>query len=189
VEAPRSAAAQDDQLRLRLAAGDEGALAEAYDLYAPTVFGLAVRVTADEQGARDVTQEVFVSLWERPLAFDPRRGSLKVWLSLLAHRRAVDWVRKESRWRRPPERAWAVDTSPAVEDGLLDAELAHSVKRAVGALPPPLREAIELAYYGGRTYREVAIVLGIPEGTVKSRIRSALARVGQDLERSGVIRG
>jgi RNA polymerase sigma factor (sigma-70 family) len=170
-----------------MAAGDESALAEVYDRYASIVYGLAVRVTADEQGARDVTQEVFVSLWERPLAFDPARGTLRVWLSMLAHRRAVDWVRKESRWRRPPERVWNDDVSPPVEDGILAGELTLSVKRAVGDLPPPLREVIELAFYRGHTYREVATELGIPEGTAKSRIRSALLRVGRDLEQAGVI--
>ncbi|TDD70907.1 sigma-70 family RNA polymerase sigma factor, partial [Actinomadura rubrisoli] len=71
-------------------------------MFAPLVHGLARRVTGDAEAARDVTQEVFAGLWERPLAFDPERGSLRGWLATLAHRRAVDWVRRESRRRRPP---------------------------------------------------------------------------------------
>ncbi|MBO2454025.1 sigma-70 family RNA polymerase sigma factor [Actinomadura barringtoniae] len=176
----------DGELRLRLAAGDEHALGEVYNLHSALVYGVAKRVTADAEAAWDVTQEVFVGLWERPLAFDPGRGSLRTWLVTLAHRRAVDWVRKESRHRRPPpvtEREG--DAGPGVEENVLAGELARSVKRAMDGLPDTLRHTIELAYYRGLTYREVADALSIPEGTAKSRIRNALARLGQGLEKEG----
>jgi RNA polymerase sigma factor (sigma-70 family) len=176
----------DAELRLRLAAGDEYALGEVYNLHSALVYGVAKRVTADAEAAWDVTQEVFVGLWERPLAFDPGRGSLRTWLVTLAHRRAVDWVRKENRHRRPPpvtERE--SDPGPGVEENVLAGELARSVRRAMDGLPDPLRHTIELAYYRGLTYREVAAALSIPEGTAKSRIRNALVRLGQGLEKEG----
>ncbi len=187
VDSPGPAVARDEELRARLAAGDEEALAEIYDLFAPLVYGLARRVTADAEAAGDVTQEVFVGLWERPLSFDPAKGSLRTWLATLAHRRAVDWVRRESRHRRPPpylEREG--NGHPTVEEVVVEGELAQGVRRGLHALPGPLREVLELAYYRGLTYREVAVTLGIPEGTAKSRIRSALARLASDLEREGL---
>jgi RNA polymerase sigma-70 factor (ECF subfamily) len=188
VDSPGPAVARDEELRARLAAGDEDALAEVYDLFSPLVYGLARRVTADSEAAGDVTQEVFVGLWERPLSFDPAKGSLRTWLATLAHRRAVDWVRKESRHRRPPpimEREGG-NGHPTVEEEVLEGELTRGVRRGLHALPGPLREVLELAYYRGLTYREVAVALGIPEGTAKSRIRSALAKLAADLEREGL---
>ena len=88
-----------DGIRRRLAAGDEEALGEVYDAYAPLVFGLALRVTRSREAAEDVTQEVFAFLWERPLVFDPAKGPLRTWLGTLAHRRAVEVVRREERRR------------------------------------------------------------------------------------------
>jgi RNA polymerase sigma factor (sigma-70 family) len=188
VDSPGPAVARDEELRLRLAAGDENALGEVYDLFSPLVYGLARRVTGDAEAARDVAQEVFVSLWERPLAFDPERGSLRTWLATITHRRSVDWVRKESRHRRPPPVLdMAHGEVAGVEDDVLSSELARTVKRSLHTLPPPLRDALELAYYQGLTYRQVAVALGIPEGTAKSRIRSALLRLGRQLEREGLI--
>ncbi|XVQ15338.1 RNA polymerase sigma factor [Spirillospora sp. CA-255316] len=187
MDAPGPAVARDEELRARLAAGDETALAEVYDLFSPLVYGLARRVTADADAAGDVTQEVFVGLWERPLAFDPAKGSLRTWLATLAHRRAVDWVRRESRHRRPPPVTVREGNGrPGVEEEVLEEELAAGVRRGLEGLPPNLREVLELAYYSGLTYREVAVRLGIPEGTAKSRIRSALARLARELEREGL---
>ncbi|QXJ19526.1 sigma-70 family RNA polymerase sigma factor [Actinomadura graeca] len=186
MDAPRPAPAGDEDLRARLAAGDEQALGEVYDLYAPLVYGLARRVTGDREAAHDVTQEVFAGLWERPLAFDPGRGSLRGWIATLAHRRSVDWVRREARRRRPlPEPAPAAAEGGA-DEAVLAGELASRMKESLNALPVPMRDALELAYYRGLTYRQVAAALGIPEGTAKSRIRSGLARLGDRLEREGL---
>lgn len=85
------------ELRARLGAGDELALAEAYDQFSPMVYGLAVRVTGDRSAAEDVTQEVFLHLWQRPAAFDPDRGRLRTWLATMAHHRAVDHLRQVAR--------------------------------------------------------------------------------------------
>jgi RNA polymerase sigma-70 factor (ECF subfamily) len=97
-----------------LAAGDEAALGEVYDAYAPLVFGLALRITRSREAAEDVTQEVFAFLWERPLAFDPVKGPLRSWLGTLAHRRAVEVVRREER-RRVLSTAW-VSYEPVAPD-------------------------------------------------------------------------
>jgi len=167
----------------RLRAADEAALGEVYDQYSSFVYGLALRVIGEQRGAEDVSQEVFVYLWERPEVFDPARGALRTWLGTLAHRRAVDYVRREEARRRRSERDAACRvTVPDVEELATALVTAERVRAALGVLPPEQREAIELAYFGGRTYREVADELGIPEGTAKSRLRLGLRRVAAVLE-------
>lgn len=193
VDAARTADSQasDQELRLRLAAGDDGALVEAYDLLGGYVHALAFRVTADPEGARDVVQEVFTELWCAPLAFDPSRGTLRTWLATLAHRRAVDWVRKEVSRRRVAE-SYAAHSrlqhagARTVEEEVLAGESALLVRHLVELLPQPLREAIDLTYYRGRTCRAAAVELGIPEGTFKSRLRRAMAHLGADLREVGL---
>jgi RNA polymerase sigma-70 factor (ECF subfamily) len=173
----------------RLAAGEPAALAEVYDQYASFVFGLARRVIGEPRGAEDVTQEVFVSLWERPEAFDPVRGSMRTWLATLAHRRAVDYVRREEARRRRSQRDAARQATPVpdVEELASAILMAEEVRAAVVALPEEQRRAIELAYFGGRTYREVAVELGIPEGTAKSRLRLGLRRIASALSEAGTV--
>jgi len=172
------------EIRRRLGAGDEAALGEVYDQYASFVYGLALRVIGEQRGAEDVSQEVFVFVWERPEVFDPGRGSLRTWLGTLAHRRAVDYVRREEARRRRAVRdaACRATAVPDVEELATALVMAERVRAALGVLPPEQREAIELAYFGGRTYREVADELGIPEGTAKSRLRLGLRRVAAVLE-------
>ena len=164
----------------RLMAGDETALVEIYDRFAGYVNSLARRVTASASLAEDVTQEVFVSLWERPHAFDPERGSLRSWLGVLAHRRSVDRVRRETTARRYEARQATEAPATAAPD-TADAATAHllseQVRRAVAELPEDQRRAVELAYFDGHTYLEVAATLGIPEGTAKSRLRLAMKRL------------
>lgn len=173
----------DVRLRQRLAAGDDGALGDAYDLCSSLVYGLALRVTRSREAAEEVTQDVFVHLWEHPYAFDPGRGSLRTWLATLAHRRAVDWVRREERHRRLLDAVGHTDPVAPIIDLIIADETGARVQRAVAALPQGLREAIELSYYRGRTYRQAAIELGLPEGTVKSRIRSGLRYIAAALAR------
>jgi RNA polymerase sigma-70 factor (ECF subfamily) len=172
--------------RDRLVAGDSAALAEIYDQYASFVYGLARRVIGDARAAEDVSQDVFVGLWERPAAFDPDRGSLRTWLGTLAHRRSVDYVRREEARRRRAERdaARAVG-APDVDELATALVAAERVRAALDRLPAEQRRAIELAYFGGKTYRQVAEVLGIPEGTAKSRLRLGLRRIADALEAEG----
>jgi RNA polymerase sigma-70 factor (ECF subfamily) len=166
----------------RLSGGDETALAELYDRYAPFVYGLAVRTLVDRQIAEEVTQEVFVSLWEHPRQIDPGRGTLRGFLGTLTHRRAVDAVRREEARRRREVRVAQQDADvPDVADVVLRSETTGRVRTAVEVLPDAQRQALELAYFDGYTYRQVAEVLGIPEGTAKSRLRLALTRIAEHL--------
>jgi RNA polymerase sigma factor (sigma-70 family) len=162
-----------------MAAGDETALASLYDQFAPFVYGLALRVTNDQGAAEDVVQDVFVGLWERPGGFVAARGPLRSYLGVIAHRRAVDWVRREAAFRRREEResARSPQPPPDVAEAATSMVLAQRVRDAVDALPPDQRQCVTLAYFAGHTYREVADLLGIPEGTAKSRLRLGMAKL------------
>jgi len=175
--------------RDRLVAGEDAALSEIYDQYASFVYGLALRVLGDARAAEDVSQDVFVSVWERPGAFDPDRGSLRTWLGTLAHRRSVDHVRREeARRRRAIKDAARPETTPDVEEMAIALVTAERVRDALATLPDNQRRAIQLAYFGGKTYRQVAEVLGIPEGTAKSRLRLGLRRIADTLDAETVAR-
>jgi RNA polymerase sigma factor (sigma-70 family) len=188
---PPVRAAEDEQvLARRLVAGDDGALAEVYDRYASLVFGLARRVTGSVAAAEDVMQEVFVHLWQHPDRFDANRGGLRAYLGVMAHRRAIDAVRCQQRRVRREERdASSTVDAPTwgVPESAADGDLARRINRAVDGLPEEQRAAVRLAYFGGRTYREVATELSIPEGTAKSRLRLALAKLGDLMEAEGVL--
>jgi RNA polymerase sigma-70 factor (ECF subfamily) len=175
--------------RDRLIAGEEGALNEIYDQFSSFVYGLALRVIGDARAAEDVSQDVFVTVWERPGAFDPDLGSLRTWLGTLAHRRSVDHVRREeARRRRAIKDAARPVSTPDVEEMALALVTAERVRAALDTLPDEQRHAIQLAYFGGKTYRQVAEVLGIPEGTAKSRLRLGLRRIADVLETETVAR-
>jgi RNA polymerase sigma-70 factor (ECF subfamily) len=174
--------------RRRLIAGDDAALCQVYDQYASFVFGLAKRVIGDPRAAEDVSQEVFLHLWEHPEAFDPARGSLRTWLGTLTHRRAVDHIRREEARRRRATREASrrAVSIPDVDEMATALVTAEKVRAALDVLPPEQRECIDLAYFGGKTYREVADHLRIPEGTAKSRLRLGLRRVAAALEAEGL---
>jgi RNA polymerase sigma factor (sigma-70 family) len=175
--------------RDRLIAGEEGALNDIYDQFSSFVYGLALRVIGDARAAEDVSQDVFVTVWERPDAFDPDRGSLRTWLGTLAHRRAVDYVRREeARRRRAIKDAARPESTPDVEEMAMALVTAERVRSALATLPDEQRRAIQLAYFGGKTYRQVAEVLGIPEGTAKSRLRLGLRRIANVLDTETVAR-
>jgi RNA polymerase sigma factor (sigma-70 family) len=169
-------------LLARLAAGDERALGMVYDQHADMVYGLARRVTRDDHLAREITQEVFTYLWSQPNRVDLERVSLRAFLGVVTHHRAVDEVRRVTRRATAESRA---QNGEAVDHGhegaVLDAATQDWRRERLAAmleqLPADQRAALELAYFDGRTYREVATILGIPEGTAKSRLRLALARL------------
>jgi RNA polymerase sigma factor (sigma-70 family) len=176
----------DAELHRRLVYGDESALSEAYEAYGGLVRRIAVRVTNSPAAAEDVAQEVFAQLWSRPYAFDARRGSLRTWLSVLAHRRAVDWVRSEARHRKASgaddSALHAIpDSGPGPDEAVVDRERSLLLHSALADLPQPQREVVHLAYFAGRTYRQAAVELGIPEGTAKTRLRSALRKLAETL--------
>jgi RNA polymerase sigma factor (sigma-70 family) len=173
-------------VRDRLISRDPSVLSDLYDQFGSYVFGLAARVIGDRHAAEDVTQDVFLSIWERPEAFEPSRGRLRTFLGTLAHRRAVDVVRREEARRRRAARDAASGVPiPDVGELAMAIVAAEQVRAEVDRLPREQREAIELAYFGGRTYRQVAEELGIPEGTAKSRMRLGLSRIAQALEAQG----
>jgi len=176
----------DAELHQRLVYGDESALSEAYAAYGGLVRRIAGRVTNSPAAAEDVAQEVFAQLWSRPYAFDARRGSLRTWLSVIAHRRAVDWVRGEARHRKAAgaddSALHAIpDTGPGPDEAVVDRERSLLLHSALAELPQPQREVVHLAYFAGRTYRQAAVELGIPEGTAKTRLRSALRKLAETL--------
>lgn len=166
----------------------EDALAEAYRRHAGAVYGLAARVLGRRHLAEDVVQEVFARLWDRPDRFDPERGSLRSFLLAQCHGRSIDLLRSESA-RHGREGRHAQHRAEAgydLEHEVFDLLVADSVREALHRLGDGEREAIELAYFGGLTYREVATRLGQPEGTIKTRIRSGLRRLRGTLAASGV---
>ncbi|HEX2273840.1 MAG TPA: sigma-70 family RNA polymerase sigma factor [Acidimicrobiales bacterium] len=166
----------------------QDALAEAYRRHAGAAFALARRLLNDRELAEEVLQEVFLRLWNEPERFDPERGSLRSYLLAQVHGRSVDLLRSETSRRRREERE-ARETAEHgvdIEREVIDLTVASQVKEVVAGLPSDERKAIELAYFGGHTYRQVAVLLDQPEGTVKSRIRSGLRRLRQDLVDVGV---
>ena len=178
-ENPEKRALGAREVAARLVAGDEGALREAYRIHAPAVHGLALRVLSNAALAEDVVQDVFVRLWERPERFDAGRGPLRAFLLSMAHSRAVERVRSEESLRnrhakleRQPRRV-ADDPARVVETR----EAGDAVRAALAALPEIQRRPIEMAYYEGLSYREVAQSLGEPEGTVKYRIRMGMQQL------------
>jgi RNA polymerase sigma-70 factor (ECF subfamily) len=183
--------AADATLVVAIARYRQEALAEAYRRHAGAVFGLARRLLADHALAEEVVQEVFLRLWNQPDRYDPSRGSLRSYLLAQTHGRSVDLLRAEGA-RRAREDRQARQTAEGgydLENEVADLTTASHVRRALSALPEGERSAIELAYFSGLTYREVAAVQGQPEGTVKSRIRNGLRRLRIDLQASGVTVG
>lgn len=180
--------ASDAALVLAIARYHEEALAEAYRRHGGAVFALARRLLAEGALAEEVTQEVFLRLWSKPDRFDPERGSLRSYLLAQSHGRAVDLLRAETSRRRREERE-ARQTAEAgydIEREVLDLAVGEHIKEVLDKLPSEEREAIELAYFGGFSYRQVAARLDQPEGTVKSRIRSGLRRMRADLVDAGI---
>jgi RNA polymerase sigma-70 factor (ECF subfamily) len=176
-------------VRARLVVRDPAALLELYDQFGSYVYGLAARVIGDRRAAEDITQDVFLALWERPEAFDPDRGRLRTWVGTLAHRRAIDHIRREeARRRRSARDAAGMVSVPDVDEMAMAMLAAEQVRAEVDRLPEDQRAAIELAYFGGRTYRQVAEELGIAEGTAKSRMRLGLRRIADALAVHGMER-
>jgi RNA polymerase sigma-70 factor (ECF subfamily) len=180
--------ASDAALVVAIGRWRQDALAEAYRRHAGSVYGLARRVVNDAALAEEVVQEVFLRLWNDPERFDPERGSLRSFLLAQTHGRSVDLLRSDTSRRRREEREarQTAESGYDVEHEVWDLAVADHVKEALSTLSDDERRAIELAYFGGHTYREVASLLGAPEGTVKSRIRTGLRRMRDGLAEAGI---
>jgi len=163
----------DAELLDRLQAGDDGALAEVYRHSSPLVYGLCHRVTADPAASAELCQQVFVELWRQPRRFR-RDTSLDTALTVRAHQLAVKWCRQRS--ASPP------GDGPAEEP----ARSSPSLRSAMEALPPEQQRAITMAYFGGRTYREVATALSISDGAAKTQLRLALSQLTFHLPTEGM---
>jgi RNA polymerase sigma factor (sigma-70 family) len=183
---PEDAAGDADIMR-RIRAGDRTAVDALYDRFRRPAFALARRILADDNLAEDVLQEVFLSVWRDPDAFDRGRGSVASWLLAVVHHKAVDAVRREESQRRRQamaEEDMTLDAPTAtrdIEEEAWSRVVAEKVRRALGVLSPPQREALTLAYYGGYTQREVAALTGAPLGTVKTRMLTGMRRLKQEL--------
>ena len=168
----------DAELADRLMERDESALRSAIDLYGGLVHGMARRILNEPTMAEEVAQDTFLALWRRPGAFDPARGSLQSFLLGVSRNKAIDLVRREEARRRARDSLVAeqeVASKEVSPDESFDER--DQVKAALGRLSGVQREALVLAYFGGRTYREVARELQIPEGTAKTRLRDGLIRM------------
>ncbi|WP_104091748.1 ECF RNA polymerase sigma factor SigK [Arthrobacter sp. GMC3] len=169
----------EDLIRL-VALGDEAAFEELYDAVAPRVFGLVRRVVRDPSQSQEVTQEVFVDIWQQAARFDADRGRAMSWILVIAHRRAVDRVRASQASTDRDMRQGIKEYQESYDDVADTVETAMEsarVHKAMETLTEPQREAISLAYYGGYTHQEVAELLKIPVGTVKTRIRDGMIRL------------
>ena len=176
--APRSDAA----LLGAVARGDEAAFSMLYDRFASTVYGLARRVVRDAAQAEEVAQEVLVEVWRTATRYDPASGSVAGWIATIAHRRAVDRVRSEEAARHRAARVPVAPGSAEVADVVVDALDRARVRDALAGLTGLQRQSVELAYYGGYTHTDIATLLDVPLGTVKSRIRDGLIRLRDALE-------
>jgi len=171
----------DATMREALLEQREDALSEAYGRHGRQVFRVAYGVLRRTELAEDVTQEVFVRLWQRPERFDPTRGSLGGFLQLDTHGRSIDLLRSEqSRINREikEQHLSSASSSPiSIEEEVMKRISSEEVRVALEQLRPEERSPIAMAFFLGHSYRAVAEILGVPEGTVKSRIRTGMARL------------
>ena len=180
---------RDGQLVELVAQQDAGALEALYDRYGRAAYSLARRILTEETLAQDVVQEVFLSLWRDARRFDAGRGTVATYLLSMTHHRAVDVVRREEnlrRWRTSDEGLeLAPDPKARVEDEVEAAERRAEVRAALTVLPDPQRQALLLAYFGGYTQREVAALVGVPLGTVKTRMAAGMRKMKEALSDAG----
>jgi RNA polymerase sigma-70 factor (ECF subfamily) len=176
----------DEALVALVARGDESALGELYDRVGRIAYGLALRVLRDERLAEDAVQDGFLSVWRTAAAFRADRAKASTWILTLVHRRAVDTVRREQRRRGEPldegTHSAMATTDPTPDEAAWLRFERERVQAALGRLPDAQREAIELAYYGGFSQTELAERLGVPLGTVKSRMFAGLTRLRELLD-------
>ena len=174
----------DEALVALVARGDEAALAELYDRVGRVAYGLAFRVLRDDRLAEDAVQEAFLGVWRTAASFSADRAKASTWILTLVHRRAVDLVRREERRRADPldEATSDLATSESAEDAAWLGFERERVQAGLRQLPHAQREAIELAYYGGFSQSELAERLGVPLGTIKSRMFAGLTRLRELLQ-------
>jgi RNA polymerase sigma factor (sigma-70 family) len=183
-------ALQDGQLVALVAESDGGALEALYDRYGKVAYSLARRIVAAETPARDVVQEVFLSVWRDAGRFDAAAGTVSTYLLAMTHHRAVDVVRREENLRRRRTAVEALEfepgPKPGVQDGAEASERRDQARAALAELTQAQRQALALAYFGGYTQREVASLVGVPLGTVKTRMAAGMRKLKDVLHQPGL---
>jgi RNA polymerase sigma-70 factor (ECF subfamily) len=173
-----------DTLLALTARGDQAAFSELYDNTAARVLGLVRRVMIDPAQSEEITQEVFLEIWQSAPRFDPNKGRASTWIMTMAHRRAIDRIRS-AQASRNRDRAVGIRDLPTAYDQVaetVEVRVEHErVEQAMSKLSDAQREAVTLAYFGGYTQSEVAEMLGIPLGTAKTRMRDAMIRLRREL--------
>ena len=174
----------DRALHVGVTQGDEASFGEIYRRHSSITYTIAVRLLRDAAAAEEVVQDCFVALWDHPYRFDPNRGELRPYLVRLTHSRAIDRLRSDTRRtaredRHERERS---GTDADIEREVWEIIRAEIVRDAMASLSPGERDALQLAYFEGLSYRDVAAVSGVAEGTVKGRIRAGLAKLGDWLD-------
>ena len=170
--------AEQDAAAVRaVAAGDQGALRGLYERYGRMIHSIAFRITADAQAAEECTQDVFMALWRSAASFDPARSRASTWLCAIARNRALDAARAGARRPTPHEDVPEVGAAPDTADIVTQADAAVHVAEAMAKLPPTQFDVLQLAYFDGLSQSEIASRLGVPLGTVKSRMRLAMDRM------------
>ncbi|MFN2483535.1 MAG: RNA polymerase sigma factor [Candidatus Limnocylindria bacterium] len=176
-------ATTDDRLVERIATGDSAALGLLYDRYAPQAMAVGVRILHDRDAAEDLVHDVFVTVWQKIGRFDASRGSIRTWILAILRNRALDRLRSASSRldSGEPEEWHAVTEASHTWDAVEGRLSAGELRTAIATLPNEQREAIELAYFRGRTYREIAEITGVPHGTASGRLRLALQKLREAL--------
>ena len=170
-------------LLLRVATGDQRAFSELYDIIAPRMLGLVRHVLKDHAQSEEVVQEVLLEVWQTAPRFDPNKGKAVTWMLTMAHRRAIDRVRSAQSSRDRDTRVGIRDLDREFDSVAESVEIRvehDRVERALSRLTELQRQAVELAYYGGYSHSEVATMLNIPMGTVKTRLRDGMMRLREE---------
>jgi RNA polymerase sigma-70 factor (ECF subfamily) len=170
-------------LLVSVADGDQAAFSELYDRMQPRVLGLAIRILRDAGHAEEVTQEVFLDVWQGARTYDPAKGSAAGWILRKTHSRSVDRVRSAQARKVREARIGLRDLLEPADDISETISLridSKRIERALGALPEAQRQAIALAHLGGYSHSEVSEILQIPVGTVKTRIRAGIGRLREE---------
>lgn len=181
-------ATPDRELLARVGRGDRAAFTEVYDRYGEASYSLALRILRDRDLAADAVQDAFLSVWKAAAKFDPSRGQVSTWILTMTHNKAVDVVRREERRRTDvldEERLETPSAEPGPEQTAWLSDAREHVREALAELSPEHRQVVELAYFGGFSQSELAAMLDVPMGTIKSRTFVALGELRSALERAG----
>lgn len=183
-EEPGASVSTPQDLLERVATGDQAAFSELYDQLAPRVFGLVKRLLRDHSQSEEVTQEIFLEIWQTATRFDSNKGAAVSWILTMAHRRTVDRVRASQSSRDRDVRIGIRDHNPDYDhvSETIEVRLEHErVEKAMSRLTELQRQAVSLAYYGGYSHSEVATMLKVPVGTVKTRLRDGMIRLRDEM--------